>query len=112
EAVPSEMANRIAAIMATRGVHAWFWGHEHKCMTFKSRPGLRYAACVGHGAMPEPTGHAHPEPGEWEYDVGRPDGDGDHGRMCGFAVLDFNHDSAEVRYVNQKGETHAKEPLE
>lgn len=109
--VSGELADRMARVMTGREVTAWFWGHEHRCMTFRPRPGLRYSACVGHGAMPQKAGDPRPEEDEWEYDNSRQDVDLDRWRLCGFAVLDFAGPDLTVRYVNEKGETHCEEPV-
>jgi hypothetical protein len=87
-------------------IDAWFWGHEHVNMTFCPQPDLRYCACVGNGALPHPVGRANPEKGEWEYDEGHPDVDGDNWRWCGFTVLDFREEKVHVSYVNENGDEH------
>lgn len=109
--VAGDLANRMARVMTGREIDAWFWGHEHRCMTFAPRPSLRYSACVGHGAMPQSAGDAQPEEGEWEYDVSWEDVDNDRWRLCGFAVLDFSGADVRVRYINERGETHYEEAL-
>ncbi|HZZ45916.1 MAG TPA: metallophosphoesterase [Pseudonocardia sp.] len=43
-----------SAIRSTRGIEAWFWGHEHKLITYAPRGGIGYPVCMGHGAMPQP----------------------------------------------------------
>ncbi|HEX8104473.1 MAG TPA: metallophosphoesterase [Solirubrobacteraceae bacterium] len=111
--VKGNLAKKLAPAFEAGGLDAWFWGHEHRCQTFAPRPEVRYAACVGHGAMPEAVGHADPEPGEWEFDQGGPDADGDQWRWCGLAVLDFAGERVHVRYlaehVGQIGEDHLPE---
>ena len=51
-------------------IDAWFWGHEHRCMTFKPHLNVQYASCIGHGGVPVYMWHGeddpYPEPGEWE----------------------------------------------
>jgi Calcineurin-like phosphoesterase len=109
--VRGNLATKLADVMRDRTIDAWFWGHEHRCMTFAPRPRLRYAACVGHGAMPQPAGETNPEQGEWEYAEWREDVDGDRWRLCGFAVLDFAGPDLTVRYVNERGDTIRREPV-
>jgi hypothetical protein len=88
------------------GVEAWFWGHEHRCMTFYPRPQVRYAACVGNGAMPERARGGIPDSAkEWEYDLGP------RWRWCGFAVLDLEGARIKVRYIDQRDITHHEDTL-
>ena len=96
-----------------RGVDAWFWGHEHICERFPNKQKeVRYGACVGHGSIPQPLGHASPDPGGWEYDQGYPDEDGHKWRWCGFAVLDLKKNGEiDVRYLAEDGSAHHPEKL-
>ena len=32
-------------------IHAWFWGHEHRCIIFGDHLGIK-ARCIGHDAIP------------------------------------------------------------
>jgi hypothetical protein len=46
---------RFGAILRSKRIFAWYWGHEHRCTIFEGRDqnfGL-YARCVGHGGMPQ-----------------------------------------------------------
>lgn len=109
--VRGNLATKLARVMRDRTIDAWFWGHEHRCMTFASVTHLSYAACIGHGAMPQPAGDTNAEEGEWEYDDARKDVDGDRWRLCGFAVLDFAGPELTARYVNERGETKLEEQV-
>lgn len=109
--VRGNVASKLAGVMRDRPIDAWFWGHEHRCMTFAPRPNLTYAACVGHGAMPQAPGDANPEGGEWEYDEWHEDVDGDRWRLCGFAVLDFDGPRLTARYMNERGKTNLEEAV-
>ena len=43
------------AILASRRVFAWYWGHEHRCTIFETTDkdfGI-LARCIGHGGVPE-----------------------------------------------------------
>jgi hypothetical protein len=93
-----------AGVRGDGGLKAWFWGHEHRLMTYGSRDGIEYPACVGHGAIPVPAEASLAQPPEWELTQTYTDGDGDEWRMSGFAVLDFAPDRFTVRYVDHHGE--------
>jgi hypothetical protein len=85
---------------------AWFWAHDHRCLTYPPGLGTPYAACVGHGAMPEEVGVREAGPDEFEHiEPTEPDADDDVWRKCGFAVLDFNGEACSTRYVNELGKT-------
>jgi hypothetical protein len=46
---------RFGAILRSRRIFAWYWGHEHRCTIFEDRDltfGL-YARCIGHSGMPQ-----------------------------------------------------------
>jgi hypothetical protein len=94
-----------AAARSGPGLAAWFWGHEHRCVSYE-RPvdGVAYGACVGYSAMPEEESSVDKGPGEWEFSGLQPrDPEGDVWRTCGFAVVDLDPDGATVTYVDQDG---------
>ncbi len=104
-----DVGNLLAATASLRegpGVDAWFWGHEHRLITYGSRSGIRYAACMGHGAVLEEPAHptARPAAGEVEFRATFRDADGDEWRMPGFAVVDLDGPSATVRYLDMNGD--------
>lgn len=95
---------KTASLRETPGLAAWFWGHEHRCMTYGTRDGVGYAACVGHGAVPSAARPSTADAGEWELTDSWRDVDGEKWRNCGFAILDFSPEAVEVRYVDYQGE--------
>jgi hypothetical protein len=46
---------KLDALLATRRISAWYWGHEHQCVLYDAHPdwGL-IARCLGNGGIPEP----------------------------------------------------------
>lgn len=104
-----DLGNLLAATAALRegpGIDAWFWGHEHRLITYGARSGIRYATCMGHGAVLEEPARATalPVDGEAEFRATFRDADGDEWRMPGFAVVDLDGASATVRYLDMNGE--------
>ncbi len=95
-------------------IDAWFWGHEHRCMTFKPHQNVQYASCVGHGGVPVYMWHGeddpYPEPGEWENRefILDPNGKERWGYM-GFAVVDLDGPVAKVQYINEDGKVNRSE---
>lgn len=88
-----------------RGIDAWFWGHEHRLITFAAQYGVGYAACMGHGAvLEEPAKPVADGVGEDEFRATFRDSDGDEWRMPGFTVVDLDGPTATVRYVDMNGD--------
>ncbi len=43
------------AILRSKRIFAWYWGHEHRCTIFEDRDSAFgiYARCIGHSGMPQ-----------------------------------------------------------
>jgi hypothetical protein len=97
-----------------RGINAWFWGHEHRCMLYQPHENVQYGRCIGHGGVPVYMTHQqddpYPSPAVYEYreyiDKGI-----EHWALMGFAVLDFEEGSVHVRYIDENGTTHKEETI-
>jgi hypothetical protein len=88
-----------------RDIDAWFWGHEHRLITYRTRAGIRYGVCMGHGAvLEEPAKAVATGAGEAEFGATFTDSDGDEWRMPGFAVVDLDGPTATVCYVDMNGD--------
>lgn len=48
-----KLAAKLAILLESQRIFAWYWGHEHLCMLYDRHPesGM-IARCVGHGSMP------------------------------------------------------------
>jgi hypothetical protein len=48
-----KLVGRLAPLLASRRIFAWYWGHEHRCVLYDQHPvwGL-HGRCIGHGGMP------------------------------------------------------------
>ncbi len=109
----------IAAALDSIGsphIDAWFWGHEHRLMSYKPHLNVQNSRCVGHGGVPVYMKHDEddpiPEPGEWEYrdfilDKNRIE----RWALMGFAILELDGAEARVRYINEDGDEHRVETL-
>lgn len=106
ETAPQDLIDKINPVLDKINVTAWLWGHEHRCMTYKPLPGIRFPRCLGHAGVPVYQTHdldgPIPEPGEWEY-RDYVDGFVELWAKFGFAVLDFHGAKIDVRYFNEDG---------
>jgi hypothetical protein len=94
-----------APLRQGRDIDAWFWGHEHRLITYRDRFGVHYGACMGHGAvLEEPAKAPAAGAGEDEFRATFTDDDGDEWRMPGFAVVDLDGPTATVRYIDMNGD--------
>jgi hypothetical protein len=112
---------KLQPILDDRAVDAWFWAHEHRCLTYEPCDGIGFASCVGHGGIPEylvaaegvpypPAGD--PYPAALRYDFRERHGDGlEPWNTFGFAVLELAGRTMTVRYVDEHGHEHRKEVL-
>lgn len=85
-------------------VHAWFWGHEHRCIVFGKHMGIK-ARCVGHGAIPEEVPYGPPRfpaiPVEQMDERAAPGTANEN--IHGFAILRFNGAELDVAYLDEFG---------
>jgi hypothetical protein len=51
-ALNSRLLKAFQQMTQTKGVAAWFWGHEHTLSIYKPFAGLERGRCLGHGAVP------------------------------------------------------------
>jgi hypothetical protein len=49
----SKLVSQLGKLLDTRRIHAWYWGHEHRCVVYDPHPqwGL-LGRCVGHSGFP------------------------------------------------------------
>jgi hypothetical protein len=114
EPAGDELRPDIEDVLATGRIDAWFWAHEHRCLTYEPRDGIKLASCVGHGGIPEyliaPEGEPYP-PG-LKYDYREMHGNGpEPWNTFGFAVLELDGDTMNVRYIDEWGNQHHSEAL-
>jgi calcineurin-like phosphoesterase family protein len=104
--IDGTLPSKLADVLASGRVTAWFWGHEHRCMGYAATGGVAAPRCLGHGGVPvvvsEGLGAPVPAPGIWE-ERGFLDEGGRHWGRFGFAVLDFAGPRIAVRYRDDLG---------
>jgi hypothetical protein len=107
------LRRKIAPVLATKRVDAWFWGHEHRCIVYgpadvDGNP-LAFSSCLGHGGVPEylimREGDTKPPP--WAYEYLRVDSDDfQPWGTFGFAVMELNNERISIRYIDEHGVNH------
>jgi hypothetical protein len=97
---------KLAPVLHANRVTAWWWGHEHKAITYEPAGGVAYPRCLGHGGVPvlpdpEPPPGSAPAITWHSTRTVREDGQGR--TRFGFAVLDLRPDRIEAAYVDDDG---------
>ena len=95
-------------------VDAWFWAHEHRCLTYEPRDGVQFSSCVGHGGIPEYliAAEGDPYPAGLRYDYRKRHGSGpEPWNTFGFAVVELAGRAMKVRYIDEHGDEHHEEDL-
>lgn len=105
----------LADVLSSGAVTSWFWGHEHRCVTFDPHEGVQFASCVGHGGVPMYASHDEndrpPAPGRYEYYASFRSRL-ERWTLMGFAVLDIDGASAAIRYIDENGKQHHDERID
>ena len=97
---------KLAPVLSGNRVTAWWWGHEHRAITYEAAAGVRYPRCLGNGGVPvlpvaDPPAGRTPRITWHSTRTVREDGQ-DRTRF-GFAVLDLQPGRIEVAYVDDDG---------
>lgn len=109
-----KIEERLRPLIQTERFLSWFWGHEHRCMTFRRHMGVRYGRCVGHGGVPvymfRGINDPVPSPGESEFREFIQSGL-ERWAKFGFVVLDFEGRNLSIRYLDEDGKLHRSETI-
>lgn len=104
--VPPELGDKLKTLLDADAVHAWFWGHEHRCVLYQPHMGVKFARCIGNGGIPafpsDPAKRIYPDVVLDELIETVHYDDIDWLRLS-FAVVDLDNESATVRYVDETG---------
>jgi Calcineurin-like phosphoesterase len=104
----STLPAKLVQVLNGNRVTAWWWGHEHRAITYGAAAGVRYPRCLGNGGvpiMPDPSPPAGSNPPITWHSTRTVREDGQHRVRFGFAVLDLQPDRIEVAYVDDDGYT-------
>jgi Calcineurin-like phosphoesterase len=106
EDITPELSTKLAPVLTGDRVTAWWWGHEHRALAYRAADGVHYPRCLGNGGVPilrPPALNATTgKLAEWESRRYIWSG-GQQWARFGFAVLDLNGDSIDVRYRDDDG---------
>ncbi len=99
---------KLAPVLRAGRVTAWWWGHEHRAITYQESDGVRYPRCLGNGGVPiapDPDPPAGSSPGITWHSTRTVHEHGARWTRFGFAVLDLQPDHIDVRYRDDDGHT-------
>jgi hypothetical protein len=104
----STLPAKLAPVLTGNRVTAWWWGHEHRAITYEAAAGVRYPRCLGNGGvpvLPDADPPAGSKPAITWHSTRSVREDGQQRTRFGFAVLDLRPDGIEVAYVDDDGHT-------
>jgi hypothetical protein len=102
------LPGKLAPVLQKDRVTAWWWGHEHRAITYGGASGVRYPRCLGNGGVPILPDHAPPAGSSPDVTWHSTRTVREHGQKWtrfGFAVLDLHPDRIEVAYIDDDGFT-------
>jgi hypothetical protein len=99
---------KLAPVLRGDRVTAWWWGHEHRAITYGAAAGVRFPRCLGNGGVPIRPDPAPPSgstpPITW-HSTRTVREDGQKWNRFGFALLDLQPDRIDVTYIDDDGFT-------
>ncbi len=104
--VGSTLPDKLAPVLNSGRITAWWWGHEHRAITYQAASGVQFPRCLGNGGVPiRPT--PDPPPGSspditW-HSARTVRERGQNWTRFGFATLDLQPDQIEVAYIDDDG---------
>ena len=102
----SVLPGKLAPVLDANRVTAWWWGHEHRAITYGAAAGVRYPRCLGNGGvpiLPDPAPPAGSTPPITWRSTRTVREDGQNRTRFGFAVLDLQPGQITVAYVDDDG---------
>ncbi|MGH3236361.1 MAG: metallophosphoesterase family protein, partial [Streptosporangiaceae bacterium] len=104
----STLPAKLAQVLTGNRVTAWWWGHEHRAITYGAAAGVHYPRCLGNGGvpiLPDPGSPAGSDPPITWRSTRTVREDGQNRVRFGFAVLDLQPGRIQVAYVDDDGQT-------
>ena len=115
EECPGRLSADIQPVLDTGRVDAWFWAHEHRCLTYEPYLGVGFSSCVGHGGIPEYLVSMDRDEllAPLRYDYRQKWGTGiEPWNTFGFVVLELDGKTLRMHYIDEYGTQHHEERLE
>jgi 3',5'-cyclic AMP phosphodiesterase CpdA len=110
-----KLLEKLKPVLESGRINTWFWGHEHRCVTYKPHCGVTHGRCIGHGGVPvymwRDDDDEVKEPADYEYRGKIQDGL-EPWALFGFSVLDFDGPRIKVRYIDENGNEHKTEEIQ
>ena len=103
----STLPGDLAPVLRSGRVTAWWWGHEHRAITYEAASGVRFPRCLGNGGVPippDPSPPAGSSPAITWHSTRTVSEDGRDWTRFGFAVLDLSPDRIDVAYIDDDGD--------
>ncbi len=97
---------KLAPVLDASRITAWWWGHEHRAITYQADAGVRFPRCLGNGGVPirpDPSPPPGSKPAIAWQSTRTVREDGQSWTRFGFAVLDLRPDRIEVAYIDDDG---------
>jgi hypothetical protein len=104
--VGSTLPDKLAPVLSSDRITAWWWGHEHRAITYEAASGVRFPRCLGNGGVPirptpDPPAGSSPDI-TWHSARTVREG-GQKWSRFGFATLDLQPDQIKVAYIDDDG---------
>jgi hypothetical protein len=110
------LPGKLRPVLEGNRVTAWWWGHEHRAITYEAAAGVRYPRCLGNGGVPvtpDPAPpHAHGDPVVTWHSTRALEEEGQQRTRYGFAVLDLTPDKITTQYIDDDGHVAYREVLD
>ena len=108
------LPGKLAPVLDGNRVTAWWWGHEHRAITYEAKSGVRHPRCLGNGGVPIAPDKAPPADSDPAITWRSTRTVREHGQQqtrFGFAVLDLRPDRIEAAYIDDDGYTAHQETV-
>jgi 3',5'-cyclic AMP phosphodiesterase CpdA len=128
DSIGAGVRDKTAKVREGGRIHAWFWGHEHRCFVYEPYLGVSCPVCLGNGGVPELLSHRLTLEGAYGwvsgvisdltglfkrrvaaprilYEPATPDVDADGlaWAKLGFVVLDLDGPRGSAVYIDEDG---------
>jgi hypothetical protein len=101
------LPEKLGNVLTGHRVTAWWWGHEHRAITYEPASGVHYPRCLGNGGVPvtpdPPPPQGADDPRVTWHSTRTVQEEGQQRTRYGFAVLDLSPQAITTRYIDDDG---------